>query len=103
MNSSKQGESIPVVNEERSDGGRRSFLRTVSLAGAGVVGLGALLKQLPARANDSHANPGGDEHDNACHADGEEARKSDTDILIAAEIAEALAVTTYTNIRPHSR
>jgi Ferritin-like domain len=98
MTSSKQGESIHVTTEERPGRSRRSFLRNVSLAGVGVVGLGALLNQIPARANDIQANSADGAHDNACHADGEEARKSDTAILIAAEIAEALAVTTYTNI-----
>ena len=53
MNLSKRGEPVTVASEERLGGNRRSFLRTVSLAGAGIVGLGALLKQLPARANDA--------------------------------------------------
>ena len=57
---------------------RRTFLRNAALAGAGVTGLGAL----PALAR---ANAGG-------------ITPEDVEILIAAEIAEALAVTTYSHI-----
>jgi hypothetical protein len=89
---------MSIANEELPGRTRRAFLRNVSLAGAGVLGLGALLVQIPARANDTKDNSSDGPHDNACHADGEEARKSDNAILVAAEIAEALAVTTYTNI-----
>lgn len=52
-------------------------MRTAGAAGAGLA-LGSLLEAAPARASGL--------------------TKGDTDILIAAEIAEALAVTTYTNI-----
>lgn len=70
--------------------------------GGGVAGIGALLTFMPsaARAKDSDRgshgddNPGHECTDNNSAAD----KKGDTDILIAAEIAEALAVTTYTNI-----
>ena len=56
---------------------RASLMRTAGAAGAGLA-LGSLLDAAPARAAGL--------------------TKGDTDILIAAEIAEALAVTTYTNI-----
>ena len=56
---------------------RASLMRTAGAAGAGLA-LGSLLEAAPARAAGL--------------------TKGDTDILIAAEIAEALAVTTYTNI-----
>jgi hypothetical protein len=56
---------------------RASLMRTAGAAGAGLA-LGSLLEAAPARAAGL--------------------TKADTDILIAAEIAEALAVTTYTNI-----
>ena len=56
---------------------RASLMRTAGAAGAGLA-LGSLLEAAPARASGL--------------------TKGDTDILIAAEIAEALAVTTYTNI-----
>jgi Ferritin-like domain len=58
---------------------RASLIRGAGAAGAGVVLGGGLLQAATARA------AGG-------------LTKGDTDILIAAEIAEALAVTTYTNI-----
>jgi hypothetical protein len=65
---------------------RRSFLQKASIIGAAsTVGFGALLDLTPAKAGDD------------CEQD-PDAQKRDTDILIAAEIAEALAVTTYTNI-----
>ena len=60
---------------------RRTFLRNAGVAGVGLAGAGSLAVLLPAAAS---ANGG--------------LTKSDVKILIAAEIAEALAVTTYTNI-----
>jgi Ferritin-like domain len=59
---------------------RGSFIRNAGVAGAGVVMGGGLLSAATARASTSHVT------------------KGDVDILVAAEIAEALAVTTYTNI-----
>ena len=56
---------------------RASLIRTAGAAGAGLA-LGSLLQASPVRASGL--------------------TKGDTDILVAAEIAEALAVTTYTNI-----
>jgi hypothetical protein len=67
---------------------RRSFVRTAALAGA--AGYAALAA--PASAQQQEQEP--------LSLFGEKARlrKSDRDILVAAEIAEALAVTTYSNI-----
>jgi hypothetical protein len=62
---------------------RRQFLRGTSAA----AGLGALMALTPAS---SYADD--DDRDEG------EATKADIQILVAAEIAEALAVTTYTNI-----
>src|SRR5436190_20709272 len=56
---------------------RGSLIRAAGAAGAGLA-LGSLLDASPARASGL--------------------TKGDTNILVAAEIAEALAVTTYTNI-----
>ena len=68
--------------------GRRSFLHQATTAG--IVGLGSLLALAsPALAG---ARPHAEDDDN------EDPKKRDLDILIAAEIAEALAVTTYTHI-----
>jgi Ferritin-like domain len=78
---------------------RRSFLRKTALAGAaGAAGLATLLNFSPAAAKDRDDKNRGRDDDDDCRRDDFEAKKRDTDILIAAEIAEALAVTTYTNI-----
>jgi Ferritin-like domain len=70
--------------------GRRSFLKTATVIGAtGVAAFDGLLGLASAHDRDDDKD-----HD---HDDRDE-KKRDTDILIAAEIAEALAVTTYTNI-----
>ena len=62
---------------------RRSFIRNAAIAGAAsVLGAAALLKPPSIRADNGNDKP----------------KKGDIDILIAAEIAEALAVTTYSNI-----
>lgn len=87
---------------EPSAASRRSFLRKGALLGGGIAGIGTLLNFIPpaARAKDSDRGSHGDDNrgneciDNNSAGD----KKGDTDILIAAEIAEALAVTTYTNI-----
>jgi Ferritin-like domain len=62
---------------------RRSFLRTASLAGASSLALGALTPAVLAESMKDEHSP---------------VKKGDIDILIAAQIAEALAVTTYSNI-----
>jgi hypothetical protein len=70
----------------RSDSGkgRREFLRGTAAAAAGIGALMALTRN-EARAATGKANVSGLD-------------KPDLEILIAAQIAEALAVTTYTNI-----
>ena len=60
---------------------RGSLMRSAGATGAGLA-LGGLLRATPARASG--------------------VTKGDIDILVAAEIAEALAVTTYTNIINHA-
>ena len=93
----KQEESESKFTGEYTGNSRRSFLKNVSLAGAGTAaGLGVLLDLMPAGANDRRDDR--DDNDRDRDEDRDEAKKRDTDILIAAEIAEALAVTTYTNI-----
>src|SRR5215469_14979411 len=68
---------------------RRSFIRTAALAGAAGYAALAAPSALPQQ-----------EERDAMGLIGEKSRlrKSDRDILVAAEIAEALAVTTYSNI-----
>lgn len=80
------------ASETRSVTGisRRSFLTTATVAGAMAV----LPLSLPAEAN---IKPAWDVDDDDHGRDGG-LLPGDRDILIAAEIAEALAVTTYSNI-----
>jgi ferritin-like protein len=78
---------------------RRSFLWTASLASAGgVLGLGALLSGAPVHAGTLRMRDDDNGDDDGRRQNDFDVKKRDTDILIAAEIAEALAVTTYTNI-----
>ena len=108
MSEREQGQSMPAgspakagrnLERKAPQPDRRSFLWMASLVGAGgALGLGALLDGAPAKAgslrppeSDSQGEQGHDENDF-------DVKKRDTDILIAAEIAEALAVTTYSNI-----
>jgi hypothetical protein len=72
---------------------RRSFLKKASLAGAtGAFAFAGLLDIASAKSTNSNALRHDDDHDS------DDLRHEDREILIAAEIAEALAVTTYTNI-----
>lgn len=78
---------------------RRTFLRTAgarSLSVASLVALGSpFVSSVLAATRQNKDNPG----QNQKQAQGKlKLTKEDTDILIAAEIAEALAVTTYTGI-----
>ena len=69
---------------------RRSFLKSATLAGAtSLTAFGGLVTAASAQQEED-ANSMKAEHDHL--------KKGDLDILIAAEIAEALAVTTYSNI-----
>jgi hypothetical protein len=90
---------LSTNNEKASQPDRRSFLRLASLLGAGgVLGLGALLDGTPAKANPRRPEEEDGQGDDGHGQNDFDVNRRDTDILIAAEIAEALAVTTYTNI-----
>jgi hypothetical protein len=70
---------------------RRSFLKTATFAGATTLAaLGGLSTAASAAQLQEDTESMKYEHDHL--------KKSDADILIAAQIAEALAVTTYSNI-----
>lgn len=79
---------------QRTGNSRRAFLQRAAFAGAvGASGLTSLLtlaSSNPATAREIHH----EDDDN----DADDLKRRDTAILVAAEIAEALAVTTYTNI-----
>jgi hypothetical protein len=83
----------PDVPQEEGTS-RRTFLHRSAIAGAvGAASLGGLLTFAAPGANATSALAQGSQED-----DRDGLRKRDTNILIAAEIAEALAVTTYTHI-----
>lgn len=89
-------QDLLVRGEPKGEAGtsRRSFLHRAAIAGAvGAVGSGSLVTLLTPNAN-GVSGPGRGDQDE----DRDDLRKRDHNILIAAEIAEALAVTTYTNI-----
>src|ERR1700735_1259103 len=86
---SQESTKLPnEVTEDQQMFDRRSFLTRASLVGATSLAFGALLSPASAQDRDDRNNDRNDD----------ELRQRDRDILIAAEIAEALAVTTYTNI-----
>lgn len=96
--SMRLSETVSTRDQQPAQPDRRSFLWMASLASAGgVLGLGALLNGTSAKAKELRDDED-DDHDDDRDRDDFNAKKRDTDILIAAEIAEALAVTTYTNI-----
>jgi hypothetical protein len=89
-------EALPVrpKDEQEEGASRRSFLHRAAVTGAlGAAGLGTLLTLGSPKAKGLSAAIHDDDDE-----DHDDFKKRDHDILIAAEIAEALAVTTYTNI-----
>jgi hypothetical protein len=98
MNEQEKVQSVSTRSAKETQPDRRSFLWMASLVGAGgALGLGALLGGTPAKADPLRMDEG-DSHDDGHGQSDFDVKKRDTDILIAAEIAEALAVTTYSNI-----
>ncbi len=94
MSTEKEKGLVCSQTEQNQTSSRRGFLQRSVMAGAvGAAGLSGLLSFASPTATAMNALRAGDhdeEHDRLT--------KRDTDILIAAEIAEALAVTTYTHI-----
>jgi hypothetical protein len=93
---SANDEKLPVRPDVPQEEGtsRRTFLHRSAIAGAaGAAGLGGLLSFASPSAYASSARAHDDRDE-----DRDGSKKRDTNILIAAEIAEALAVTTYTHI-----
>ena len=92
MNLFKDSES-PIPADENSSGmSRRSFFKRAAVVGTtsafALSGLTSLAVASDKEADADHK----DDHDS------DYLKKRDRDILVAAQIAEALAVTTYTNI-----
>jgi len=91
MSAKEQNLLVSSELSQKDEGSsRRTFLQKASVAGViGAAGLSGLFTIASPRALGSTEIAAEDDQD---------AKKRDHDILIAAEIAEALAVTTYTNI-----
>ncbi|MGB6194066.1 MAG: ferritin-like domain-containing protein [Terracidiphilus sp.] len=90
MNLPQDMHALRPVDENASGMSRRWFFKGATVVGAAsAVALGGLLSRAPALGQDA-------EHEDSHGKD--KFTKGDTDILLAAEIAEALAVTTYSNI-----
>src|SRR6204780_3008420 len=95
MSSNEEKVPVRLDAEQEAASSRRTFLQRSVLAGAaGAAGLGGLFASPSAHALSALTHGGDDREDD----DPGRGKKRDTDILIAAEIAEALAVTTYTHI-----
>jgi hypothetical protein len=90
MNTSNEIGVIPSPEFSHSGSSRRSFLRGAALTGATTLAaLGGLATAASAQQHDE---------DDSMKSEHDHLKKGDRNILVAAEIAEALAVTTYSNI-----
>ena len=90
MNTPNEIEVLPSPEDSQSGSSRRSFLKGAALTGATTLAaLGGLATAASAQQHDE---------DDSMKPEHDHLKKGDRDILVAAEIAEALAVTTYSNI-----
>jgi ferritin-like protein len=90
--STSKDQDVANANENSSGTSRRTFFKRAAVVGATTAFAAGSLVTLTSTLTDKALALS--RHDN----DADESKKRDRDILIAAEIAEALAVTTYTNI-----
>jgi hypothetical protein len=91
MNTSNEIEVIHSPEDSQSGSSRRSFLKGAAITGAATLAtLGGLTSVASAEQLQEDSGSLQWEHDHL--------KNGDRDILVAAEIAEALAVTTYSNI-----
>jgi Ferritin-like domain len=91
MNAPNEIEVVHTHEDYQAGVSRRSFLKSATFAGAtGFAALGGLATVASAAQQEEDTDSMKAEHDHL--------KKGDRAILIAAEIAEALAVTTYSNI-----
>jgi hypothetical protein len=92
-NDEKDMETMGPAEENASGMSRRSFFKRATIVGAGsAVAIGGLVSLASALDKEVNTSGGKSEHNGSGLA------KGDREILVAAEIAEALAVTTYSNI-----
>ncbi|HYK38158.1 ferritin-like domain-containing protein [Alloacidobacterium sp.] len=89
-----KGSDLIIPTDENAAGmSRRSFFKRAAVAGAtSAFALSGLTSLAVAQDREDADHDYGRDHDN------DDPKKRDRDILVAAQIAEALAVTTYTNI-----
>ena len=87
----KPKDIVDMASADGSTLNRRTFFKRASIAGGSVLAMGGLLSMATAQEQDENQTS------TAAGITG-----GDQKILIAAEIAEALAVTTYTNIINHA-
>jgi hypothetical protein len=93
MTMSTKTEIIKPVDENSSGMSRRSFFKGATVVGAGsAIGLAGLIRGTPAFGQDTDTANQTDETSQLGLKSGDRA------IVVAAEIAEALAVTTYSHI-----
>ena len=93
MNSSNENDPTVQIENNSSDMSRRSFFQRATVYGVtGMVAAGGLATLASALTKS--------ETGTSAHNDQnpDDLKKRDRDILVAAEIAESLAVTTYSNI-----
>src|ERR1700722_10498495 len=87
MTMSTKSETIGPVDENSSGMSRRSFFKGATVVGArSALGLAGFISGMPAFGQEAEAASQGG------------LKAGDRAILVAAQIAEALAVTTYTHI-----
>src|SRR5215469_12414150 len=89
MSTQEESRITNLGSQESPAFNRRFFLKRASITGAAGLAFGGLLTSVSARVQNTNR----DSDDS-----GAELNPQDRAILIAAEIAEALAVTAYTNI-----
>jgi hypothetical protein len=93
MTMSTKTETIGPADENSTGMSRRSFFKGATVVGAGsAIGLAGLIAGMPAFGQEADAASQTDESSQGGLMSGDRA------ILVAAQIAEALAVTTYTHI-----
>jgi Ferritin-like domain len=91
MSTPNEVQVIHSPEDSQPGSSRRSFLKGAAFTGAATIAaIGGLTSTASAQQHDEETENMKYEHDHL--------KQSDRDILVAAEIAEALAVTTYTNI-----
>src|ERR1700729_2737583 len=90
LKSTQERRNMYAPNEQNHAAfSRRSFLKSATLAGATSLTAFSLIPAASAQQ---------EEEANTMKAEKDHLKKGDREILVAAEIAEPLAVTTYSNI-----